>query len=589
MRYLPDTSVIVDGRFVDFIKKRRGKVEVVISRAVLAEIEHQANQGRAIGFAGLRELRNLREMAEKGKISIEFVGDRPYGEKIRYIDHIVREDAKKSSAVLVTGDRVQYEVAIVEGIESIYLESRKVPVKRIEDFFSPNTMSVHLKEGLPPRGKVGKPGNFRMVNLSDEIMNYEEIVEIANDIVERARAEGFIEIDSKGAAVVQLRDLRIVITRPPFSDAVEITAVKPIVKLSLEDYSLSDKLVERLRERAEGILVAGAPGAGKSTFVQALAEYYASLGKIVKTMEKPRDLQVGEEITQYTSLEGSMERTGDILLLVRPDYTIFDEMRTTNDFKIFTDLRLAGVGMVGVTHATRAIDAVQRFIGRVELGMIPQVIDTIIFIEAGDISEVLTLNYVVKVPTGMMEEDLARPVIEVRDFETGRIVYEIYSFGEQVVVVPVKHEESPVYRLAAERLENIVKKYVKRCKAEILSDRKAVIYVPKREIASVIGKGGRIIDSIERKTGLSIDVRELEEEKTVELGEELPVTVEQKKNVIVLRIPSPSSHVSLYAEDEYIGDVSVSEKGTVRIRRNTEIGKKIVRAMKMGRIIVAKA
>ena len=589
MRYLPDTSVIVDGRFVDFIKKRRRKVEVVISRAVLAEIEHQANQGRAIGFAGLRELRNLREMAEKGKISIEFVGDRPYGEKIRYIDHIVREDAKKSSAVLVTGDRVQYEVAIVEGIESIYLESRKVPVKRIEDFFSPNTMSVHLKEGLPPRGKVGKPGNFRMVSLSDEIMNYEEIVEIANDIVERARAEGFIEIDSKGAAVVQLRDLRIVITRPPFSDAVEITAVKPIVKLSLEDYSLSDKLVERLRERAEGILVAGAPGAGKSTFVQALAEYYASLGKIVKTMEKPRDLQVGEEITQYTSLEGSMERTGDILLLVRPDYTIFDEMRTTNDFKIFTDLRLAGVGMVGVTHATRAIDAVQRFIGRVELGMIPQVIDTIIFIEAGDISEVLTLNYVVKVPTGMMEEDLARPVIEVRDFETGRIVYEIYSFGEQVVVVPVKHEESPVYRLAAERLENIVKKYVKRCKAEILSDRKAVIYVPKREIASVIGKGGRIIDSIERKTGLSIDVRELEEEKIAEIGEELPVTVEQKKNVIVLRIPSPSSHVSLYAEDEYIGDVSVSEKGTVRIRRNTEIGKKIVRAMKMGRIIVAKA
>jgi ATPase len=94
---------------------------------------------------------------------------------------------------------------------------------------------------------------------------------------------------------------------------------------------------------------------------------------------------------------------------------------------VFADMRLAGVGMVGVVHATNAIDAVQRFIGRLELGMIPQVIDTIIHIENGDIDSVLKLLFSVKVPHGMSEPDLARPVIEAKDFDTGKCQFEIFD------------------------------------------------------------------------------------------------------------------------------------------------------------------
>ena len=103
-------------------------------------------------------------------------------------------------------------------------------------------------------------------------------------------------------------------------------------------------------------------------------------GFVVKTMESPRDLRVPDKITQYTALDGSMANTSDILLLVRPDYTIFDEMRRSRDFEVFADMRLAGVGMIGVVHSARAIDALQRLIGRLDLGTIPQVVDTIIFI-----------------------------------------------------------------------------------------------------------------------------------------------------------------------------------------------------------------
>ncbi|MHA1275162.1 MAG: hypothetical protein ACTSQS_17300, partial [Promethearchaeota archaeon] len=141
---------------------------------------------------------------------------------------------------------------------------------------------------------------------------------------------------------------------------------------------------------------------------------------------------------QYTKLEGSLENSADILLLVRPDYTIFDEVRTTRDFEIYSDFRLSGVGMVGVVHSSSAIDAIQRFIGRIELGMLPSIIDTVIFIEGGDISTVLTLKMTVKVPSGLRDKDLARPVVEVRDYRTGQLAYEIYSFGQDIVINPVK-------------------------------------------------------------------------------------------------------------------------------------------------------
>ncbi|MBI4344593.1 MAG: Flp pilus assembly complex ATPase component TadA, partial [Euryarchaeota archaeon] len=452
---VPDTSVIIDGGITHLVKQKEYKdSRVLIPEAVVAELESQATQGRESGFKGLEELTTLRELSEKGLVQLEYTGKRPRISQLKDIDDIIRNVARDSGGALVTSDRIQAKVARSKGIEVIYLEQRRVRKELgILQYFDDETMSVHLRDKVPPKAKKGKPGEIKLVQIGEEPMTERKLALLSTEIMEYARTdpESFVEIERKGATVVQLRQLRIAIARPPFSDGYEITAVRPIANVRLEDYTLSAKLMERFRERAEGILVAGPPGAGKSTFSQALAEFYSNQGKIVKTMESPRDLQVPDEITQYAPLEGDMEKTADILLLVRPDYTVYDEVRKTNDFKIFADMRLAGVGMVGVVHANRAIDAVQRLIGRVELGMIPQIIDTVIFIKDGRVEKVYKLSFTVKVPAGMVEADLARPVIQIKDFETDMAEYEIYTFGEETVVMPSavgKETKSPMARLA---------------------------------------------------------------------------------------------------------------------------------------------
>jgi predicted PilT family ATPase len=134
-------------------------------------------------------------------------------------------------------------------------------------------------------------------------------------------------------------------------------------------------------------------------------------------------------------------------LLVRPDDSIVDEVRRNRDFEIFTDLRQAGVGMVGVVHASSPIDAIQRFIARIDLGMLPQIIDTIVFVNDGEVKDVLGVRMVVKIPKGFRDEGLARPVVDVFSFfEQHRVLYEIYTFGENIVVVPIDRAAEKRYK-----------------------------------------------------------------------------------------------------------------------------------------------
>jgi len=446
--YVVDVDSIVDGSFRAMVERGDVRGKVVVLKQLIDYFHREASSGKSLGYTGLEELRRLLEL-QRPDLEVTIVDDerRVFSKEydLYALKSMIRDYAWRAGATLVTSDAIQASTARALGIPVIYSGRLTHGKLKIESFFDSKTMSVHLKEGAPPLAKVGSPGRWVFVKLREEPMKASEIEEIAREIIEVAsRGGGFVEIDRVGSTIVQLGDYRIVITRPPLSNGWEITAVKPLVKLRLEDYNLPDKLLRRLTERAEGILIAGAPGMGKTTFAQALAEFYARQGKIVKTIESPRDMRLPPIITQYSKTYADVGELHDILLLSRPDYTVFDELRTDEDFKLYVDLRLAGIGMIGVLHATTPIDAIQRFIRRVELGMIPSIIDTVIFIHEGRVEKVYELSMKVKLPTGLREAELTRPVVEVRDFLTGELEYEIYTFGEQTMVVPVKTLSRPL-------------------------------------------------------------------------------------------------------------------------------------------------
>jgi len=244
---------------------------------------------------------------------------------------------------------------------------------------------------------------------------------------------------------------------------------------------------------------------GKTTFAQALAEYYLRKGKIVKTIESPRDMRLPPQVTQYSKAYASPDELHDVLLLSRPDYTVFDEMRTDEDFKLYVDLRLAGIGMVGVVHATSPIDALQRFIRRVDLGMIPSIIDTVVFIDKGEVSKVYIVNMTVKLPTGLREADLARPVVEVRDFITDELEYEIYTFGDETIVVPVKKlvRSSIEYKLKEVILKELPSANIK------VNGNSVSIYIAREDLKK-LRKIAKKIKNLESTYNVDINVKVLE-------------------------------------------------------------------------------
>lgn len=587
-RIIPDTSVVIDGKLSELIQKDElDNVEIIIPEMVLDELQAQANKGLEIGFEGLDEIKKLRKLSEKKNIEVKHTGRRPTEEEIRLakkgrIDALIRDAAKEKNATLYTEDLVQSEVAKAEGLEVVYIEPEKEETLLLEKYFTKNTMSVHLKEKATPYAKRGKPGNFELEKLEDVELEKNTLEKISRNIIQvaRQREDSHFEISKRGAEVIQLGDYRIVIAKPPFSKGMEITAVRPIVKLSLDDYSIPDKLRKRLEERAEGVLISGPPGSGKTTLGQALAEFYSSKGKIVKTLESPRDLRVEPEITQYTELNGRMDNSADILLLLRPDYTIYDEIRKGYDFSVFTDLRLAGVGMVGVVHATDPVDAVQRFVGRTELGMIPHVLDTIIYVKGGDVIKVYSLNLKVKVPSGMKEEDLARPVVEIRDFETENLEYEIYTYGEENVVVPVEAEkERSVEKLAKEKIYEEIKKFDKNPEIEFIAEDRIKVYVENENIPKLIGKNGRTIDKIEKRLGIGIDV----EPKVKHLGKEIDFKLDETGGHIIFKFGKKLSgeNANIYIDDEYFFTATIGKNGEIRITKASDLGERLISAIGM--------
>ncbi|MCX6686968.1 MAG: ATPase, T2SS/T4P/T4SS family, partial [Methanoregula sp.] len=445
--------------------------------------------------------------------------------------------------------------------------------------------------------------------------------------------DGFIEVEKRGITVVQIGSMRIAIARRPFSDGMEITAVRPIVDIKLNDYSKADIIKKRLSGDKRGLVIAGAPGSGKTTLAQGIATYLSDSGYVVKTMEAPRELQVPDQITQYTMLDGSMQNTADVLMLVRPDFVIFDQLRKSEDFKTFADMRLAGLGMVGVVHATDVRDALKRFTDRVDYGVLSQIINTIIFVKEGVITRIYDVGFTLKVPEGMANEMHIRPVTTVTDSESGELAYDLFRYDGETIIIPVIRtiDQKPVsspslprtappvsvatvvspvrapapdappreesekrtgWKLAEKEIQREIGRYTDgEVDVQMISDTKAVVYIDDKDVPAAIGKGGKNISAIVNKIGIGIDIKprsEFEKQKKDEeefnLGGGVKIHID-KKQLTIVALDYNGKIVDVFAGREYLFTATVNDNGEIHLAKNSSIAQEMIRRYTAGEVI----
>lgn len=636
MILVPDTSVLIDGRITSMIQAGEYKgATIIVPEAVVAELEAQANNGREIGFSGLGELQSLCKLAEDKTIELKFSGIRPTLEQVKLasggeIDAMIRNIAIENKARFITSDNVQAEVARAKGLDVIYLKAQVTDFGplAIDQFFDEHTIAVHLKERISPMAKKGSINDMKLVKIREAPTSEYELRMMAQEILERAKRDpdGFIEIEKRGITVVQIGSMRIAIARRPFSDGMEITAVRPIVDVTLKDYTKSDIITKRITNEKRGMLIVGAPGGGKTTLAQSLATFLSDSGYVVKTMEAPRELQVPDQITQYTMLDGSMTNTADVLMLVRPDFVIFDELRKADDFSTYADMRLAGIGMVGVIHANGVQDAVQRFSDRVDFSVLSQVVNTIIFLKQGVITRVYDVGFTIKVPEGMGGEVHLRPVTTVSDHETGELVLDIFRYDGETIVMPVnatqnapaakpapvqyaaqpaapapvakpvpapepvkkESDDRPGWKLSEKEIQREIGRYTDGfVDVQMISDTKAVVYIDDKDVPAAIGKGGKNVSAIVNKLGIGIDIKPRSEferqqaqpqksEEEYNLGGGIRIQTDKKQLTIIA--PSESGKiVDVFAGKEYLFTATVNEQGEIHLAKNSSIAQEMLR------------
>ena len=174
---------------------------------------------------------------------------------------------------------------------------------------------------------------------------------------------------------------------------------------------------------------------------------------------------------------------------------------------------------------------------------------------------------------------MARPEIEIRNFENNALEHEIYTFGEENVIVPIgkKTQKVGIEKLAEDKIRDTFKRYDPKSEVEILSDNRVRVLVDKQAIPSIIGRGGSNINDIEKSLNIHIDVVERDSSSDTSSGD-LPFSFSESKTSIMLTVSREytSMHADIFVNDKYVTTSRIGKKGQIKIPRRSDIAKNLM-------------
>ena len=181
----------------------------------------------------------------------------------------------------------------------------------------------------------------------------------------------------------------------------------------------------------------------------------------------------------------------------------------------------------------------------------------------------------------MVEQDLARPVIEISDFETNRLEYEIYTFGEENIIIPVTEngsQKSGIEHLAEEKILDRLYRFDPHPKIEFLTPGRIKVFVSRDSIPSLIGKAGKTIQELEKSLGLHIDVEEHVAQQELP-SQALSYDFSESGTALVFEVDRQytGNTASFVVNDEFLFSVRIGKRGKIKVLKRSSEGKRFSR------------
>jgi len=119
-------------------------------------------------------------------------------------------------------------------------------------------------------------------------------------------------------------------------------------------------------------------------------------------------------------------------------------------------------------------------------------------------------------------------------------------------------------------------------------EKSITVYVPKRMVSKLIGKGGEHVSSMEKDLGLRIQVKPLDEYPHQQRqGKELPFESRLTRNNVILHLSSKHAgkHARILVNDDPLITLKIGKDGKVKVSKKSPAGRLLEEALLNGRAV----